>query len=620
MRVVIPMMGIGRRFTDAGYLEKKPFIRICGKTVIERVVDPLLKRFDTVYVTCTSADAAIIEKIFISTQVIPIVLDESRGASQTIYETCKFLEKHGYGEDVLLSIDCDTILSDEGISKIEEERKNIIYTFEEPNRNGMYCYVNTVNSTVISIQEKNAISKTAGAGVYQFSTVEVARDFCKKILMIKDRELYLSDVYNEMIKTGTSVEIADISEKFECVGTPYQLRQFSSKINLTDKIFCFDVDRTLVYDIIDSEKMKMIEKNVIFLRHVFQNGAKVILHTARGMLSRNGDLITIENELKPIIEHNLKTLEIPYHELILGKPYADFYIDDKGYNSFFDMYTSTGIYLPLDTQPRNHHKIKVADGVVTKIGNLEAEHIYYSSLPDSLLYIFPKILTSSSDKIEMQYVNSHTYSSLLINGRMTETHLERLMDIMNQFHTYPVSNFDLDIEWAYKHKMRERFRNDLDLYQKIDLESYFDRLNKIAETINSGTIGVIHGDPVFTNIFESGTLIDPRGKWENEFTVYGDIEYDYAKILQSLNGYDYALNDLSINENYLNRLKWKFFDICRSQGISVDRIVRKSIIITASMIPFHKENLSRCKRFSKIVKTLVDEYKNTNEHGKSMVL
>jgi hypothetical protein len=30
------------------------------------------------------------------------------------------------------------------------------------------------------------------------------------------------------------------------------------------------------------------------------------------------------------------------------------------------------------------------------------------------------------------------------------------------------------------------------------------------------------------------------------------------------------------------------------------------------MIPFHNENLARCKRFSKIVKGLVDEYEKIN--------
>ena len=604
------MMGIGRRFSDAGYTEKKPFIHICGKPVIERVVEPLLQRFDQVYIVCTNEDSKVVERIFKTGTVIPIIVDESRGASQTIYEACKFLESCGYSNEPLLSIDCDTILNSDGVNKIVDANKTIIYSFNEPNKNGMYCYIKTDGTFVKAITEKDPVSTTAGAGVYQFSSICDAKAHCKSVLE-SIGEIYLSDAYKTAIAKGTVVETVDISDLFDCVGTPYQLRQFSSKIDLTDKVFCFDIDRTLVYDITESE-LQPIEKNVSFLRHVYQNGGKVILHTARGMLSRKGDIERIERELRPLVEKNLKKLDIPYHELIMGKPYADFYIDDKGYSSYSDVHNSTGIYLPIDTQPRNHHKIKVSKNVVTKTGDLETESAYYENLPKKLLSNFPTLISISPNTIEMEYDSSPTYSALLINGRLTESHLERMMDTINSFHTYPVDNFDIAIDWAYKHKMRERFSSNLDLYEKIELDSYFGRLNDIADSIKSGTVGIIHGDTVFTNIFESGKLIDPRGKWENDLTIYGDIEYDYAKILQSLNGYDYALNDMHINENYLNRLRWKFFDICKSEGLSIDRIIRKSIIIMASMIPFHNENLARCKRFSKIVKGLVDEYEKIN--------
>ena len=30
---------------------------------------------------------------------------------------------------------------------------------------------------------------------------------------------------------------------------------------------------------------------------------------------------------------------VKYHELIMGKPYGDFFIDDKAHNDFFEMET-----------------------------------------------------------------------------------------------------------------------------------------------------------------------------------------------------------------------------------------------------------------------------------------
>ncbi len=41
MNIVIPMAGAGSRFVQAGYLKPKPFIDVCGKMMIERVLDNL---------------------------------------------------------------------------------------------------------------------------------------------------------------------------------------------------------------------------------------------------------------------------------------------------------------------------------------------------------------------------------------------------------------------------------------------------------------------------------------------------------------------------------------------------------------------------------------------------
>ena len=51
-----------------------------------------------------------------------------------------------------------------------------------------------------------------------------------------------------------------------------------------------------------------------------------------------------------------------------------------------------------------------------------------------------------------------------------------------------------------------------------------------------------HGELVFNNVildkFNNIKLIDMRGKIGNEYTIYGDTFYDFAKIYQSLVGYD----------------------------------------------------------------------------------
>ena len=41
INIVIPMAGLGSRFSDAGYEKPKPFIDVLGKPMIERVMDNL---------------------------------------------------------------------------------------------------------------------------------------------------------------------------------------------------------------------------------------------------------------------------------------------------------------------------------------------------------------------------------------------------------------------------------------------------------------------------------------------------------------------------------------------------------------------------------------------------
>ena len=41
LNIVVPMAGIGSRFVKAGYKNPKPFIDVCGKPMIVRILDNL---------------------------------------------------------------------------------------------------------------------------------------------------------------------------------------------------------------------------------------------------------------------------------------------------------------------------------------------------------------------------------------------------------------------------------------------------------------------------------------------------------------------------------------------------------------------------------------------------
>lgn len=74
------------------------------------------------------------------------------------------------------------------------------------------------------------------------------------------------------------------------------------------------------------------------INKLYDEGHTIVYLTARGMgrFKDNADLA--RKEFYKFTESQLKSWGCKYHDLVLGKPSGDFYIDDKGINSneFFE--------------------------------------------------------------------------------------------------------------------------------------------------------------------------------------------------------------------------------------------------------------------------------------------
>ena len=68
------------------------------------------------------------------------------------------------------------------------------------------------------------------------------------------------------------------------------------------------------------------------IRKLKEEGYKIVFFTARNMRTYNADINKILKYTKPVLETWLQKWEIPYDEVIYGKPYPGkegFYLDDK---------------------------------------------------------------------------------------------------------------------------------------------------------------------------------------------------------------------------------------------------------------------------------------------------
>lgn len=142
----------------------------------------------------------------------------------------------------------------------------------------------------------------------------------------------------------------------------------------------------------------------------------------------------------------------------------------------------------------------------------------------------------------------------------------------------------------------------------------------------------VHGDFILSNVLfdpqkMTFKLIDPRGSYGNS-GMYGDIRYDLAKMLHSLNGkYESIINNLfEIKDNevifYMNEQKQKCFDAAKKTlldfakqeyNIEEKELLAIEIMLYFSMLPLHKENKTQQEAFYLTGKKLLKEWINKYE-------
>lgn len=89
--------------------------------------------------------------------------------------------------------------------------------------------------------------------------------------------------------------------------------------------YSIDIDGVLFHSSHDSDVVQPIEENIKRVRRLYAEGHKITLYTSRPPYSKRRTI------------RQLNIHGVPYHSLVLGKPYADVYIDDKA-ESFIPSY------------------------------------------------------------------------------------------------------------------------------------------------------------------------------------------------------------------------------------------------------------------------------------------
>jgi dTDP-glucose pyrophosphorylase len=237
--ILIPMAGLGSRFTIEGYKEVKPMIKINGETMIKKAVDSLGLNGQLIFVINgknNQSEELIDEIKKINYNSIIIKIDYlTEGPASTALLASDYINN----EIPLIITNCDQIMEwnvDEFKKTIESTNKDgLVVTYNVNTDKNSYVKLNE-EGNAIEFAEKKIISNHSLNGIHFWKKgsdfVQSAKKMIEKNIRVNN-EFYISQTYNELIEMGKRIGIYEIDTiNHWAVGTPSDLNLYIKHTNL----------------------------------------------------------------------------------------------------------------------------------------------------------------------------------------------------------------------------------------------------------------------------------------------------------------------------------------------------------------------------------------------------
>ncbi len=226
MNLILTMAGRYSRFINEGYRIPKYLLPWGDHSILREIIQELNKggEFKNIYLVANKRDVIymphvrrVLKGLGISEDNLFLISDTS-GQTETAYQGIQDIQgKFGEIEGPIVFHNIDTILYNrdfKNLSTILDEYDGFVDIFESSNHN--YSYVLMKDEVVDTIAEKIVISDKASSGLYGFPSVEKFLEF------YSPEELYMSHLYQEMIKNGARITVSEMHTEKDTVvlGTP----------------------------------------------------------------------------------------------------------------------------------------------------------------------------------------------------------------------------------------------------------------------------------------------------------------------------------------------------------------------------------------------------------------
>jgi len=239
INILIPAAGNGRRFSDAGYEDPKPFIKVGNKTMIENVLDNL-EITNANYIIIAREEHVekrrdLVEEIKKKYNAEFVLVKKlTDGAACTVLKAREFINNDQplfiANSDQIVDIKISDFIND----CFERNLDGSILTFIDNEKNPKWSFVKTNEQNLITeVKEKSPISDRATVGIYLFSKGSDFVNYTIDMIAENDRvnnEFYVCPIYNYAIKDNRKIGFYDIeADKMNGIGTPEDLENFLKK-------------------------------------------------------------------------------------------------------------------------------------------------------------------------------------------------------------------------------------------------------------------------------------------------------------------------------------------------------------------------------------------------------